>query len=189
MGRYYFNKKDTVEGTSKLDINWLNKEFNFEKDTYYSPRTITWTRSGMWGESKSSITIGINLTVEGQKIDFNYTITRRETEEKVPISYSASLTKTKCNLGGYRYWFICPGLNCGRRVGCLYFGNTYFVCRHCLNLTYESRNDHKRLRDLWRIFSREDRQEKLAKRLWGKHGRRYYKGMPTKTYEKYLSLD
>ena len=47
------------------------------------------------------------------------------------------LSKSKCNFGGTRPWFICP--NCKCRVGKLYRKpfSMAFLCRHCQNLTYQ----------------------------------------------------
>lgn len=50
---------------------------------------------------------------------------------------TVKITKTRCNLGGWRYWFVCP--MCNRRIGMLYrkpLGSS-FLCRHCQNLTYQ----------------------------------------------------
>lgn len=46
-------------------------------------------------------------------------------------------TKTKCNYGGNRYWFICP--KCNRRIGVMYRKplSNIFLCRYCNNLTYQ----------------------------------------------------
>lgn len=50
---------------------------------------------------------------------------------------TVSLASSKCNYGGCRYWFACPG--CMRRVGVLYRKplNQLFLCRKCNNLTYQ----------------------------------------------------
>ena len=57
-------------------------------------------------------------------VKFNYTVTDRNTGEKTDYDYKVQLTTTPCNLGGVRYWFICPlsknGVYCGRRVAKLY---------------------------------------------------------------------
>ena len=49
--------------------------------------------------------------------------------------FPVSLTWTRCNYGGMRPWFLCPGQDCGRRVAILYGGDT-FVCRRCRQLAY-----------------------------------------------------
>ena len=40
---------------------------------------------------------------------------------------------------GKRWWFICPGSGCGKRVGVLFLGNI-LVCRHCWGMAYSSQN-------------------------------------------------
>jgi hypothetical protein len=53
---------------------------------------------------------------------------------KIPIIYS------DCNYGGVRPWFQCPNFNCNKRVGKLFLRGEYFLCRHCFNLAYETKN-------------------------------------------------
>jgi len=140
MSRYYWDKKDTIEDCTQLSIFKL-KEFGLLKE--WSATTLTWTRrlSG----KKSSIGAIIDVTDEPY-IKVNYTITDRD-GNKTDYDYKITLTTTPCNFGGVRYWFICPlsvnGNFCGRRVGTLYLGpgGKYFGCRHCYNLSYESRNE------------------------------------------------
>lgn len=182
--------KDTVENTRKIDINWLMREGRYKSGNSYYNRGITWTTTGVWGESKNSISYDIDLSnMSDSQIKIYYSKTDRYSREKSDVSYSVSLTPTPCYFGNHRYWFTCPGLNCGKRVGSLYLGEKYFLCRHCLNLSYESRNDSKRFRALGKIFNYDRRSEDLAKILWGKHGRLFYDGVPTKRYKKYLELN
>lgn len=101
------------------------------------------------------------------------------------MSYLVSLTIIPCYFRNYRHWFIYLGLKCGKRVVALYLGEKYFLCRHCLDLSYESKNDSKRFRVLGKIFNYDRRSEDLAKILWGKCGRLFYDGVPTKRYKKY----
>jgi hypothetical protein len=51
--------------------------------------------------------------------------------------YPVRIVRTPCNLGGWRAWFICPAVGCGRRVGILY-GGGIFACRRCYQLAYPS---------------------------------------------------
>ena len=77
----------------------------------------------------------------------SYTVTDRHTDKETDYDYKINLTTTPCHFGGIRYWFVCPfsrnGVYCGRRVGTLYLasGGDYFGCRHCYDLSYESRNE------------------------------------------------
>ena len=47
---------------------------------------------------------------------------------------------TPCHYGGWRPWFLCPLLGCGRRVAILY-GGMYFGCRQCYRLAYQSQRE------------------------------------------------
>ena len=53
------------------------------------------------------------------------------------------LTSTKCYYGGQRVWFLCPA--CSKRVGTLYRRplSDMFLCRYCLDLTYNLRKYHR----------------------------------------------
>jgi hypothetical protein len=53
------------------------------------------------------------------------------------IDYLVHVSWSPCNFGGQRPWWICPGIDCGRRVAVIY-GNRYFLCRHCHDLAYQS---------------------------------------------------
>lgn len=53
-----------------------------------------------------------------------------------------NLTRTPCNFGGYRPWFLCPGDQCGRRVAILY-GPHSMLCRHCRGIAYQSQREDK----------------------------------------------
>jgi hypothetical protein len=142
MGRYYWDKKDTVDESTELSIYKL-KEFGLLVGICST--TLTWTSS--FSGHKSSVGIYVNIIDEPIHIKLNYTVTDRGSGEKIDYDYKIQLTTTPCNLGGVRYWFICPlsknGVYCGRRVGKLYHapGVNYFGCRHCYDLSYESRNE------------------------------------------------
>lgn len=72
-----------------------------------------------------------NLSITRLDLGYFNTHTVQVNNQAIP------LTKTKCNYGGMRYWFLCP--KCGRRVGNLYKRplSSLFLCRHCQNLTYQ----------------------------------------------------
>ena len=61
-----------------------------------------------------------------------------------PISYDVSLNTTTLPWDCLRYWFSCP--TCERRVAHLYKPQYHhnFLCRHCHNLTYRSRQVNNR---------------------------------------------
>ncbi|MHC4752129.1 MAG: hypothetical protein ACYTFW_19930, partial [Planctomycetota bacterium] len=117
-----------------------------------------------------------------------YTITDRSSGEKTEYDYRIALTTTPCNFGGVRYWFVCPlytnGIYCGRRVAKLYKapGAVYFGCRHCYDLSYESRNESRlgRPGGLGYPLTLECQIE----RLYGQIKRWTYRGKPTRKARK-----
>lgn len=144
MGRYYWDKKNTVEDCRSVSISFLKKH-GYLSEPCCKSGTITWTNS--FGEKTSSIGVSVYTLYENKYVRFYYTITKRNTGEKIECDYKVQLTTTPCHFGGVRYWFICPiinnGISCGRRVGVLYQppGENYYGCRYCYNLSYESRNE------------------------------------------------
>jgi len=187
MGRYYWNKKDTVEDCTQLSIFKL-KELGLLEGR--SATTLTWTRK--LSGKKSSIGIIVDVT-DQPFAKVNYTITDRRTGEKTDYDYVIGLTTTPCNFGGVRYWFICPlsinGVLCGRRVGTLYLapGGKYFGCRHCYNLSYESRNECRlgRFGHLGHILRAQRRYDELVE----KTKRRTWRGRPTRKVRKLRALE
>jgi hypothetical protein len=178
--------KQEADDIKSISINFLKKN-----DYFCGQRsgTITWTRSGMWGESKSSVNVTVSIGDEDY-LKISYTQTDNHTEEEKSFDYKISLTTTPCNYGGKRYWFICPwykdGVYCGNRVGTIYKNGDYFACRHCYDLTYSSRNKNRRNSyfPIFNVFDLTDRIEKLE----NKTTVRYYNGKPTRKYRKLLKL-
>ena len=91
--------------------------------------------------------------------------------------YPIQLTKTSCNYGGHRYWWLCP--KCSKRVSVLYCAGRY-VCRGCIGACYGSQLQQP----IDRLFSRADaiRQRLGWQRgiAYGNQGRP--KGMHFTTY-------
>ncbi len=185
MGRYYVDAKTTVEQATQLSIFKL-KEFGLLRG--YAATTLTWTFR-LSGKQNS---IGIVVDTEELHAKVNYTITDRSTGEKTDYDYKISLTTTPCNFGGVRFWFICPlianGMYCGRRVGTLYLasGGNYFGCRHCYNLSYESRNESRlgRFGSIGYPLVAERKIEELYSQI----KRWTWRGRPTKKFRKLMLM-
>jgi hypothetical protein len=98
-------------------------------------------------------------------------------------SIRIDLRITPCNLGGSRYWFLCPGNNgnCKKRVKILYKVGLDFGCRHCFNLFYESQASGKT--KLYAITKWHKMREKIEA-LEAQIKRERYKGYPTKKRKK-----
>src|SRR5215207_7192048 len=76
---------------------------------------------------------------------------REDVQEPVPLTWTA------CNFGGQRAWFVCPRAGCGRRVAVLYGPGSYFLCRHCYDLVYESQRENGMYRALHKAQSIRER--------------------------------
>lgn len=178
MGRYYYSKKDTADSLRKISVKKL-KEWDYFSG--WKTGSLTWTSS--WDQSKNSVSVTVSTPESYLRIW--YTQTDRSTDEKKDFDYKIPLVTTSCNYGGQRYWFICPwyksGVYCGRRVGVLYKAGDYFACRHCYDLSYDSRNTSSYFRALGRVLSIGEVAElgKKAKRM-------FYKGKPTRHYLRFL---
>ena len=96
--------------------------------------------------------------------------------------YSIQLTKTSCNYGNFRHWWLCP--SCSNRVAVLYCAGTY-VCRHCIGANYGSQLQQP----IDRLFSRADA---IRQRLGWRSGIAYGngskpKGMHSKTFDRLVN--
>ena len=134
MGRWYYNKKATVEESLDVTVFQLKSYGMFDHE--YNTTMLSWVSSGSGKTSR--IALEVHMTGEPY-VRFMYTVSDREGNQR-PYDTEVDLVTTPCHLGGVRYWFICP--LCSRRVGGLYLapGEEYFMCRRCNNLTYHSRN-------------------------------------------------
>jgi len=190
MGRYYYDKKDTVEDCRSVSISFLKKHGYLSEPCSMSG-SIVW--KNYYGEETSSISIAVSTMYDDNYVRFQYTTTNRNTGEKTEYDYKVQLTTTPCNFGGVRYWFICPlskkGVYCGRRVAKLYKapGANYFGCRHCYNLSYESRNESRlgRFGSIGYSIVAERKMEELYSQI----KRWTYKGKPTKKARKLKALE
>lgn len=180
MGRYYWSKKTEADSLKQVSISFL-KEHGYLNQGWRSG-TINWSRNG---ENTGSISIQSSIDEHEQYIKFIYTQTDRDTGEKKDFDYKISLTTSPCYFGGKRYWFICPwyanGVYCGRRVDVLYLGDKYFACRHCYNLTYNSRNLGGISKVAGQVIS-----EPELERLEAEAKRKYYAGKMTRRYKRYI---
>jgi hypothetical protein len=89
--------------------------------------TITWSRRG-----EITGSIGARRTKDGLRLNYR---TRRYGEDWRDIDELIPLVSTPTQFGGRRLWFRCT--SCARRCRILY-GGTYFRCRRCHGLKYES---------------------------------------------------
>jgi hypothetical protein len=140
-GRRYGYAKRTTRGLIALDINWLHRNGNLMPGRRSS---VAWSR----GE-KPAGSIGIRVEEGVLVLDYRW---QGKSDEWETVTEYVLLSRTACNYGGYRSWFICPGVingvPCQRRVAKLYAAGKYFLCRHCYNLAYQSQRESKPDRSL-----------------------------------------
>ena len=121
--------KNTTSDHLQLNI------FRLERKCLLVPRGWTVLQ---WS-SRGQVCATIQLAVEFDRIQLRYNHTPWN-GDSTSLEYPVFLDSTPCNYGGERRWFLCPGSGCSRRVASLYCSK-YFVCRHCLNLSYESQRE------------------------------------------------
>ncbi len=136
---YRSNKKTTVEDSLKLS---LSKSGLLDRLKELIPQG--WTAGGIrWYrtyDGKTTAGIGYELERKNDIAILTLIYTHNPKFNPEQLKYSIQLITTLPNYGGLRWWFLCPGQSCGRRVGVLYNppGGKYFLCRHCYDLTYQS---------------------------------------------------
>lgn len=81
-----------------------------------------------------------SIVVYEDYLELSYSVCNDQ-ESRSPTQI-INLTRTPCNFGGYRPWFLCPGDQCGRRVAILY-GTDSMLCRHCWGIAYQSQREDK----------------------------------------------
>ena len=183
MGRWYCDRKRTVEDCKSISISSLRKNGYFVSSW---PQEIVWTNR--LGEETASMTIMVHTSQDENYIRLIYTMTDRNTGKEIHFDYRVQLEATPCHFGGVRWWFICPlsvnGVRCGRRVGVLYRAPRagYYACRHCYNLSYESRNERRygRLAYLGHCMALSGRIKELQEQA----KRWTYRGVPTKRMQR-----
>jgi hypothetical protein len=150
MSRHRGGGKNTTSGVLFLDARYLRRKgfLNFGA-----------LSSQQWS-SRGEPCGSINLRAFESHIVLSYR-TRRYDEPWTSKEYPVFLEWTRCNYCGSRVWFRCPANGCLRRVAILY-GGSFFACRHCHNLAYDSQREtrHRRM-----LLKAQDIRQKLGERL------------------------
>ncbi len=167
--------KQKAEDCRSIEINRLHREGCLRAGWH-----------GNWTWSRHGEELGkIGMRAKEHLIALDYRV-RQYGGGWESISQHVRLTHADCHYGGQRPYFICPaivgGRYCGRRVGKLYLGQKYFVCRHCNNLAYASQSEPRHDRMLRRA-------NKLRVALGGDAGTANWiapkpKGMWQRTYQR-----
>jgi hypothetical protein len=148
---YRFDKKTTTGECHSVDVRYLHREGLLKPGRWFSLR---WSRA-------DRETGSIRCTVIGDQKPKRVILTYRHRSgpsgEREDVQEPVPLTWTACNFGGQRAWFVCPGAGCGRRVAVLYGPGSYFLCRHCYDLVYESQRENGMYRALHKAQSIRER--------------------------------
>lgn len=141
-----------VEHHRSIDVR------RFQREDMLRPGSWSWQwKDAYTGEVNSSIGIWGNA----HTITLSYSIDER------PITERITITRTACNYGKSRPWFVCP--RCTGRVAKLYLRGGRFACRKCQHLVYSSQSEDAMGR-AWRVQQRlEDRLGPNWTRLKGMH--------------------
>ena len=172
------SSKQIAEDCRSLDVN------RFHRDGCLRPG-----RSGNWVWSRDGEEVGrIDYRAEEGRLVLDYKV-RMNGGDWEPITQPIPITHIDCNYGHKRPYFRCPGVvngrHCGRRVGKLFSGGKYFLCRHCYRIAYASQSEARYDRMLRRA-------NKLRMALGGEPGTAHWiapkpKGMWLRTYQRQRS--
>jgi hypothetical protein len=188
MGRYYWDKKRTVQECKSVSIPFLRKE-GFLSGYYLG--AIVW--SDRFGAETASMSVEASTRYGNSHLRLIYTMTDRNTGEETSFDYKVPLVSTPCNFGGLRWWFVCAlsrnGVSCGRRVGTIYRPPRadYYGCRHCYDLSYESRNRTRS--GMFAAYGGVLRVSKQMENLRGQIKRWTYRGNPTRRVRRLNALE
>jgi hypothetical protein len=121
--------RDTTSAYRQVDVRFLQSKGALRAGT----------ESEIWWNKDTPRSASVRLRAESNRIILDYR-QRRPGHEWKDEKYAVSVEWTPCNFGGFRAWFRCPAVRCGRRVRILY-GGTIFACRHCHGLAYQSQHE------------------------------------------------
>lgn len=167
--------KQKAEECRSLDVSVMNRKGCLNAGS-----------AGYWAwRLDDEVIAQIGFRAEKHCVIFDYRV-RINGGDWERITQSVPLTYVGCYYGGQRPYFSCPGFVdgkcCGRRVGKLFLGGRYFLCRHCHSISYTSQSEERHYRLMRRA-------NKLRMALGGEPGAAHLiarkpKGMWQRTYER-----
>jgi hypothetical protein len=144
--------KNTCEGALGLNVNNLRRGGFIQKGLSHSGN-ITWS----YGDDEPYASASIR-GYDGRTIELHYQSSGQSVTQTISIEW------TRCRFGGERPWFTCP--SCYQRYGKLYAAGTYFYCRKCYGLCYETQLENPRRRANFRAHKLEARINGGTKPKW-----------------------
>ncbi|WP_224999424.1 hypothetical protein [Cesiribacter sp. SM1] len=179
MGRYSTSPilYDEVRTISITNL----KKWGYLEPDHWKRGALSW---GQGGKVTSSISIIVDTTESIPTIILSYTSAGR------PINYEVQLVSVPSNLGvGELWYFRCP--KTGKRCRKLYYIGGYFLHRLAFQgCMYERQTYSKAYRDFGKVhgITLDDKFMKLYNESKKPYYKAYYKGKPTKRYERLIRL-
>lgn len=166
--------KRTVESCWALDVNKLNR-YGALRPGYYGSV-----------EAHSVLNLDAEMWIHSHAdwIEISHPSTLYRSWES-RIRYSIRLSHTPGQFGGIRRWFLCPGEGCARRIVKLYSTSSFFRCRDCHELTYQSTRDTRLDRSIKRLKTLRHRLEWDADHSRGNGDKPY--GMHRETFDRLVA--
>lgn len=128
----------------KISVTDLKRLNMLQGDANLMQATLNFSNQyGSTGE------IGIYLRYTNKELS-QLTLDYKMVDSGITRTIVVDLETLPCNYGGKRWIFNCP--ECNRRCYKLFLANTYFRCRQCHKLTYESNNKSKKWRSMDKVF-------------------------------------
>lgn len=171
--RYYYSKKSLVDDFETISI------FDFKRKNLL--------KTGKYTVTKNDLFLEVNVTIGdiGGAVKIILTRITPPGERIEEANFTIHLIPTPCNLGGIRWWFVCP--ETWNKCAKLYGKNTWiYVCRKALNLSYTSRNMSSYHRYLQKLFG--PNHEK-SYQLYKSIKIPYRNGKPTVKMRRYLKMN
>ena len=174
----YSNFPTLIDELRSFTISDLKKLGYFKTDTFIKG-TMNWINR--YNEVTSSISIALYNSEFNSYLELDYKCNEEQ------INYKVNIVSVLSNLGkGNVKYFICPFTN--KRCSKLHLINGKFMHRSSLiNPLYSKQVESKRWREWNKIFGSSFELDTLYEKLWSKGFKRYYKGKPTKKFQKLVN--
>ena len=168
---YRWDKRTTAEEVNRIDIRYMRQQ-GFLRPGYGG--NLSWS----CGDRKTG---SVMYRVETDSLVLIYRA-RVQGGEWESIEEHVRLSRTPCNYGGERLWFLCPA--CSKRVAVLASHGKRFVCRHCHKRPYGSQQEgymDRMQRKARKVRKKLRATENLFESVWRKP-----KGMHQKTFDRLI---
>ena len=153
-------KKTAVEECLVIDISELKSEGVFREGGAWGEK---WWKDRWTGEKNASVSFFVRIADRASGyLELSYVMNGESVRDRIPLD------TTHPFFGGVHHWFSCP--ECNRRIRKLYLptNETHFACRHCHNLSYESRQSWQRHHSLAQRMGVHVRQVRWCERMMRK---------------------